>query len=135
MSELSGPVDSCPDDDSHGSMGCAEVIAEVWTLLDGECTPQAKERLRQFFITYARGEGAVAERQRATLAPLDVGGFEVADNNHLLLAREMEARERLALAEWSGDAARTQAARRAVDSVTAERQAFEDRVRAQAGTQ
>jgi phosphonate transport system substrate-binding protein len=97
--------------------------------------PDAKERLRQFFITYARGEGAVAERQRAALTPLDVGGFEVADNNHLLLAREMEARERLALAEWSGDAARTQAARRAVDSVTAERQAFEDRVRAQAGTQ
>ena len=26
---------------------CAEVIAEVWTLLDGECTPEAKERLRQ----------------------------------------------------------------------------------------
>ena len=97
--------------------------------------PDAKERLRQFFITYARGQGVVAERQRAALTPLEVGGFEVADDNHLLWAREMEARERLALAEWSGDAARTQTARRAVDSITAERQAFEDRVRALTGTQ
>ena len=33
--------------DSHGGLGCAEVIAEVWTLLDGECTPETRERLRQ----------------------------------------------------------------------------------------
>jgi mycothiol system anti-sigma-R factor len=26
---------------------CAEVIAEVWTLLDGECTAESKDRLRQ----------------------------------------------------------------------------------------
>ncbi len=26
---------------------CAEVIAEVWTLLDGECTAETKEKLRQ----------------------------------------------------------------------------------------
>ena len=25
---------------------CAEVIAEVWTLLDGECTAETRERLR-----------------------------------------------------------------------------------------
>jgi len=126
-----------------GDAGLAD-IRTIWTspplpqdpiIWRRDLDPDAKERLRQFFITYARGEGALAGRQRAALAPLDVGGFEVADDNHLLLAREMEARERLALAEWSGDAARTQAARRAVDSVTAERQAFEDRVRAQAGTQ
>jgi anti-sigma factor (TIGR02949 family) len=47
MSEFSGPAEPCPNDDSHGSVGCAEVIAEVWTLLDGECTPEAKQRLRQ----------------------------------------------------------------------------------------
>ena len=35
--------------DSHGAMGCAEVIAEVWTLLDGECTPETREKLRQHF--------------------------------------------------------------------------------------
>ena len=26
---------------------CAEVLAEVWTLLDGECSPEAQEKLRQ----------------------------------------------------------------------------------------
>jgi mycothiol system anti-sigma-R factor len=26
---------------------CAEVVAEVWTLLDGECTPETKEKLRR----------------------------------------------------------------------------------------
>ena len=47
MSEFSGPIESCPNDDSHGGVGCAEVIAEVWTLLDGECTPETRQRLRQ----------------------------------------------------------------------------------------
>jgi anti-sigma factor (TIGR02949 family) len=51
MSEFSGPADPCADvsdsDDSHGYLGCAEVIAEVWTLLDGECTPETRERLRR----------------------------------------------------------------------------------------
>ncbi|EKF24583.1 mycothiol system anti-sigma-R factor [Mycolicibacterium hassiacum DSM 44199] len=35
-----GPVD--PD---HPD--CASVIAEVWTLLDGECTPDTRDRLRR----------------------------------------------------------------------------------------
>jgi mycothiol system anti-sigma-R factor len=26
---------------------CAEVLAEVWTLLDGECSPEARDKLRQ----------------------------------------------------------------------------------------
>ena len=26
---------------------CAAVIAEVWTLLDGECTPESREQLRR----------------------------------------------------------------------------------------
>lgn len=47
MSELSDPRELCPNDHAHGDIGCAEVIAEVWTLLDGECTPEARERLRQ----------------------------------------------------------------------------------------
>ena len=25
---------------------CAAVIAEVWTLLDGECTPETRDKLR-----------------------------------------------------------------------------------------
>jgi anti-sigma factor (TIGR02949 family) len=51
MSDLPGPFDPCADvgadDDSHGGLGCAEVIAEVWTLLDGECTPESREKLRR----------------------------------------------------------------------------------------
>ncbi len=49
MSDCSRPAGSPADDDAHGShgIGCAQVIAEVWTLLDGECTPEARERLRQ----------------------------------------------------------------------------------------
>jgi mycothiol system anti-sigma-R factor len=26
---------------------CAEVLAEVWSLLDGECSPEARDKLRQ----------------------------------------------------------------------------------------
>ncbi len=48
MSEFPGSSESYPDgEDSHGYVGCAEVIAEVWTLLDGECTPESRETLRQ----------------------------------------------------------------------------------------
>ena len=47
MSEFSGPAEPCPNDHSHGDVGCAEVNREVWTLLDGECTPETRERLRQ----------------------------------------------------------------------------------------
>ena len=27
--------------------GCAELIAEVWTLLDGECTAETRQKLKQ----------------------------------------------------------------------------------------
>jgi anti-sigma factor (TIGR02949 family) len=47
MSEFSCSSGAHGDDHSHGSMGCAEVIAEVWTLLDGECTQEIRERLRR----------------------------------------------------------------------------------------
>lgn len=40
MSSLDDPID--PD-----HPGCAAVIAEVWTLLDGECTAETRERLKQ----------------------------------------------------------------------------------------
>jgi phosphonate transport system substrate-binding protein len=119
-------------------------VTEIWAspplpedpiLWRRDLDPDVKERLRQFFITYARGDTPQAAAQRGHLVALDVGGFEVADDNHLLLAREMEARERWAEAQWSGDVSRIEPARRAVDAIVAERQAFEGRVRAQAGTQ
>jgi anti-sigma factor (TIGR02949 family) len=32
---------------SHTKPECAAVIAEVWSLLDGECTAETREKLRQ----------------------------------------------------------------------------------------
>jgi phosphonate transport system substrate-binding protein len=97
--------------------------------------PAVKEKLRQFFITYARGDTPDAVRQRENLRPLAIGGFEAADNNHLLIVRDIEARERWALARWSGDAAKADAARKRVDDLDAQVQAFEGRTGAAAGSQ
>lgn len=48
MSEFPGPAEACPNsDDARRHLGCAEVIAEVWTLLDGECTPENRQTLRR----------------------------------------------------------------------------------------
>ncbi|MCA2245738.1 MULTISPECIES: mycothiol system anti-sigma-R factor [Mycobacterium] len=51
MSEFAGQggasPEACPNDESHGSVGCAEVIRQVWLLLDGECGPDTREQLRQ----------------------------------------------------------------------------------------
>ncbi|MBV8929497.1 MAG: mycothiol system anti-sigma-R factor [Mycobacteriaceae bacterium] len=38
---------SCgPGDPAYDEVECAAVIAEVWTLLDGECTPETRDKLR-----------------------------------------------------------------------------------------
>ncbi|KAA1251414.1 mycothiol system anti-sigma-R factor [Mycobacterium simiae] len=48
MSDFFSSSDSYPAiEDSHSYLGCAEVIAEVWTLLDGECTPETRQKLRR----------------------------------------------------------------------------------------
>ncbi len=43
----SGHDDSSTDADVRIKAECAEVIAEVWTLLDGECTAENREKLRK----------------------------------------------------------------------------------------
>lgn len=46
MSESPGSTGSCPGGaDSH--LGCAQVIAQIWTLLDGECQPGEREILQR----------------------------------------------------------------------------------------
>ncbi len=46
MSESAGTTEPRPEGETHShSVSCAQVIAEVWTLLDGECTPQARQQL------------------------------------------------------------------------------------------
>lgn len=47
MTELSDGSGPGSVDDARESVDCAEVIAEVWTLLDGECTAETREQLRQ----------------------------------------------------------------------------------------
>ena len=89
--------------------------------------PAIKEKLRQFFLTYAQGEGAEAERQRGLLAKLSIGGFKPADDNHLLRVREMEATENLLQAERSGDPNRIAEARKALEGVKAEEAALQAR--------
>lgn len=122
----------------------AEKVRVIWAsptlpqdplLWRRDLDPDVKERLREFFFTYARGETGEAGRQREALSRLGIGGFEPADDNHLLMAREIEARLAWAKAQWSGDATAAAAAKQAVDDAIAQREAFEGRVRAPAGTQ
>lgn len=51
MSETGNAGGSCSRggnfDEFDAGSACAQVIAEVWTLLDGECTPENRDRLRQ----------------------------------------------------------------------------------------
>ncbi|MGH3967540.1 MAG: mycothiol system anti-sigma-R factor [Mycobacterium sp.] len=47
MTEFSCGSGSGDANDVRATAGCAEVIAEVWTLLDGECTADTREKLRQ----------------------------------------------------------------------------------------
>ncbi|MEE6134879.1 mycothiol system anti-sigma-R factor [Mycobacterium sp. 050128] len=46
MSELS-PDGASAGSDSRTKAECAELMAEVWTLLDGECTPETRKKLKQ----------------------------------------------------------------------------------------
>ena len=43
----SGSSGAADSHESHAKAECAEVIAEVWTLLDGECTAETREKLRK----------------------------------------------------------------------------------------
>lgn len=46
MSEIS-PGDASAAATPQMKAECAELIAEVWTLLDGECTPETRQKLKQ----------------------------------------------------------------------------------------
>ncbi len=87
--------------------------------------PVVKEKLRQFFLTYAQGDTPEAEQQRGYLKRLSIGGFKPADDTHLLVVREMEATEQLGIARESGDQAKIAAAQKVLDGVKAERVAAE----------
>ena len=58
---------------------CAEVLAEVWTLLDGECSPETQEKLRkhledcppcfQIYGLEERIKGLISSKCRGERAP------------------------------------------------------------------
>lgn len=87
--------------------------------------PAIKEKLRQFFLTYAQGDTPEAEQQRGYLKKLSIGGFKPADDSHLLVVREMEATEQLGLAREAGDPAKIAAAQKTLEQIKSERVAAE----------
>ncbi|HEY7852950.1 MAG TPA: phosphate/phosphite/phosphonate ABC transporter substrate-binding protein [Caulobacteraceae bacterium] len=122
----------------------AEAVRAIWTspalpqdpiIWRRDLDPAIKEKLRQFFLTYGQDEGPTAAAQRANLARIGVGGFRPADNGHLLPVREMEATRVWLEATAGGDKAKIDAARRALNAITAQRQDLEARTRAPAAAQ
>jgi phosphonate transport system substrate-binding protein len=87
--------------------------------------PAIKEKLRQFFLTYAQGDTPEAAQQRGYLKKLSIGGFKPADDSHLLVVREMEATEQLGLAREAGDQAKIATAQKSLDQIKSERVAAE----------
>ncbi|MBV9509503.1 MAG: phosphate/phosphite/phosphonate ABC transporter substrate-binding protein [Caulobacteraceae bacterium] len=93
----------------------ADEVKVVWTsptlpedpiIWRKDLDPAIKAKVKAFFLSYAKGDGPEAQRERALMKPLSIGGFVDADDSHLLTVREVEAREQLALARWGGDAAK-----------------------------
>ena len=97
--------------------------------------PVVKEKLRQFFLTYGQGGSPDAAKARAALARVPAGGFEPADDAHLLPMREMAAAGELLAAKRSGDQARVEAAGAALNAATAQRQDLEARTGSPAAAQ
>ena len=72
--------------------------------------PALREKIRAFFLTYGKGTGAEAERQRAVLAGLEYSEFRAADDNYLDPIRVMVADQKLIEARAKGDNAAVAAA-------------------------
>ena len=111
------------------------VIPEDPIIWRKDLDPAKKEKLRRFFFTYGVGDSPEAVAQRARMAPLHIGGFKPADDTHLLVVRELEARSKWVQARWGGDAAKTAEAKKTLDDITAQRAALEARTRAPAAAQ
>ena len=78
-------------------------IPEAGIVIREDLDPAIKEKIRGFFLTYGRGEGAEAERQRKILKDLNYSGFNPADESYLNPVREMIADQALTEARAKGD--------------------------------
>jgi phosphonate transport system substrate-binding protein len=80
-------------------------IPEAGIVIREDLDPAIKEKIRGFFLSYGRGEGVEAERQRAILKDLNYSGFNPADESYLNPVREMIADQARTDAKAKGDAA------------------------------
>lgn len=95
------------------------MIPESSIVVRKDLDPATIEKLRSFFLTYGKGDGPEAERQRGVLKGLEYGGFLPADDSYLDPVREMEASEALRAARKSGDQAAISKAQATYDAIHA----------------
>jgi phosphonate transport system substrate-binding protein len=95
------------------------MIPESSIVVRKDLDPATIEKLRSFFLTYGKGEGPEADRQRAVLKGLEYGGFLPADDSYLDPVREMEASETLRAARKGGDKAAIDKAQASYDAIHA----------------
>lgn len=86
--------------------------------------PAKKEKIRKFFLSYGRqGDAAQRKHEREVLKSLSFGMFQPADNNHLLIVRDMEAKLDLMDAKKAGDNALIAKAEKEIAEIEKERKA------------
>ena len=97
----------------------AAQIHDIWQsppipesgIVVAESLPSAlKEKIRSFFLSYGKGTGPEADRQRQVLAALEYSEFRAADDGYLDPIRLMVADQKLTDARAKGDAAGVTAA-------------------------
>lgn len=83
--------------------------------------PVKKKKIKDFFLNYGRqGDVEQQKRERAILASLSFGLFQPSNNDHLLPVREMEAVEALLQAQQTGEGAKIEPAKKALEDLQAE---------------
>lgn len=97
-------------------------IPESGIVIREDLDPALKEKIRSFFLTYGRGEGAEAERQRKVLLGLNYSMFRAADDSYLDPVREMVADQKLTEARAKNDTAGVAAAERELAALRAKRE-------------
>ncbi len=80
-----------------------------------------KDKIRKFFLNYGRqGDAAQQKRERDILKSLSFGLFQPANDTHLLIVRDMEAKLDLINAKKTGDVAKISQAQKVVDAIEQE---------------